>query len=176
MVDQVDRIDCSIDTTDLARSHMLLSYIIKNSQTGAAPRPARSRVGNELGRWWFVDEGRCCEALCLCPGGDRFRYPEAHGVTSSSQDNAPAKPVQRQPRGVTVAKRGRKKSPLRLAKCRVRKAASRCMALYKYGRWRTAIPSLTRTLIGHFAWIGATLLAFWKRAGMRKIVAPPLRL
>jgi hypothetical protein len=85
IVDQVDRIDLLIDTTDLAQSYMHLSYFIKDLRTGEQRRVHHSvGLATSGGRWWFVDEGRCCEALCLPPGGDRFRHPEAHGVSLSS--------------------------------------------------------------------------------------------
>jgi hypothetical protein len=176
MVNQVDRIDCSIDTRDLAHSHIHLSYFIKDSQTGEQRRVEHSvGLATSGGSCWFVDAGRFCKKLCLAPGGDRLAHPEVYGIELDSQGNPLAQPARREPRKVRVTKQAAKKVAWRLARYRAQ-AASRCMALYKYGRWRTAIPSLTRTLKRQLAWIGATLLAFWKRAGTRKIVAPPLRL
>ena len=147
---EVDWIDCFIDTTDPSQSYIRLSYLVKNLQTGEQ-RPVEHRVelARVNGRWWFVDEGRCCDELCLPPGGDRFRHREAHGVKSSVQRNASAKPVHRPPRGASVARRAPETAEQGLAG-QVKKAAKRVTGIWKYAVSRTAIPSLMRSLIGQF--------------------------
>ena len=168
---EVDGIDCFIDTTDPSQSYIRLSYLVKNLQTGEQ-RPVEHRVELALvaGRWWFVDDGRCCDELCLPPGGDRFRHREAHGVRSSVQSNA-AKPVNRPPRGASVARRAPETAEQGLAG-QVKKAAKRVTGIWKYAVSRTAIPSLMRSLIGQFALIRATLLAFWNRAAVSTMAVP----
>jgi hypothetical protein len=56
MVNLVDRLEYTIDTTNLAQSYMHLSYIIKDSQTGEQRR-VEQLVGlaTSAGSWWFVD-------------------------------------------------------------------------------------------------------------------------
>jgi hypothetical protein len=107
----------------------------------------------------------------LPPGGDRFRHRDAHGVRSSVQRNASAKPVHRPPRGASVARQGAETAEQGLA-AQVKKATKRVSGLCKYAFWRTAIPSLMRSLIGQFARIRATLLAFWKRAAASTMAVP----
>ena len=172
MVDQVEPIEYRMVTTKPAQSHIRLKYLVKNLQTGEQ-RPVEHRVELALfaGRWWFVDEGRCCDELCLPPGGDRFRHREAHGVKSSVQRNASAKPVNRPPRGASVARRGPETAEQGLAG-QVKKAAKRVTGIWKYAVSRTAIPSLMRSFIGQFAWLRATLLAFWNRAAASTLAVP----
>jgi hypothetical protein len=169
---QVDWIDCFIDTTDPSQSYIRLSYVVKNLQTGEQ-RPVEHRVdlATVTGRWWFVDGDRCCDRLCLPPGGDRFRHSEAHGVRPSVQRNASAKPVHRPSRGASVARQGAETAEQGLAG-QVKKATRRVSGLCKYAFSRTAIPSLMRSLIGRFAWFRATLLAFWKRAAAGTMAVP----
>jgi hypothetical protein len=54
----------------------------------------------------------------------------------------------------------------------VKKAARQVIGFCKYAVSRTAIPSLMRSLIGNFAWVRATLLAFWKRAAASTLAVP----
>jgi len=158
MVNLVDRVECIVNTTNLAQSDMHLSYVIKDSQTGEQRRVKHSvGLATSDGIWWFVDAGRCCKKLCLAPGGDRFAHPEVYGFVLDSQGNALAPAARREPSKERVGNRASEKVRLNW---RVKRTAGRCVALCR--RWRSAISSLIK---GRLAWITATMLAFWKRTG-----------
>jgi len=167
MAERVDHFDCEINTTDLAHSYIRLSYVIKDQQTGER-RPVEHSVGlaTNAGKWWFVDGGRCCDGLCLVPGGDRMRHPEDRGI--KLEDETPAKSVQSQPRA-GAAERGHQKADWRQAKTQVKEATQRWLALCKVGLRRIAMAPIARKLIGLFASMKSTLLTLWRRGGFHKM-------
>jgi hypothetical protein len=169
MADRVDHFNCEINTTDLAHSYIRLSYVIKDPQTGER-RPVEHSVGlaTSAGKWWFVDGGRCCDELCLVPGGDRLRHPEDCGIKREAE--TPAKSVQSQPRAVPAAKRDRQKADWRQAKTQVKEATQRWLALCKVGLRRMAMAPITRNLVELFASMKSTLRTLWKRGKAPKMI------